>query len=288
MGKSSVPLDAQARAAAPGSFIELPDGFTHYELAGPAEAQVVVLVHGFSVPYYIWDPTFTALAAAGLRVLRYDLFGRGYSDRPKATYNTNLFDRQLLSLLDGLGLSAPVDLAGLSMGGAIVVNFADRHPERLRKLALVDPAGMPQPRPAAAGLLRAPVLGDVLMALFGKQFLLSSQGQDLHRQDHVNEFINKYRLQLHYAGFRRAILSTIRHGPIYDESAAYQRVGKQSRPILLIWGRQDQTIPFEISNKVRQALPNAEFHVIENAGHIPHYEKPEEVNPILVQFFKDM
>ena len=286
MVEHTVLLDAQARAAAPGSFIELSDGFTHYELAGPDEAQVVVLVHGFSVPYYIWDPTFTALAAAGLRVLRYDLFGRGFSDRPKVTYNADLFDRQLLGLLDALGLRKPVDLVGLSMGGAIVVNFADRHPERLRKLALIDPAGLPMPRPAIAGLIKAPLLGDLLISLFGMQFLLSSQGQDLHRQDNVSEFQEKYRVQLRYAGFKRAILSTIRYGPLYDETAVFQRVGAQLRPILLIWGREDRTIPFEISDKVRLALPNAEFHAIEDAGHIPRYEKPEQVNPILVEFFR--
>ena len=56
----SLVLDEQTRHALPGSFIALPDGVTHYELAGPAGAAVVMLVHGLSVPAHIWDPTFTA------------------------------------------------------------------------------------------------------------------------------------------------------------------------------------------------------------------------------------
>ena len=79
----------------------------HYELEGPADGQPVVLVHGFSVPYYIWDPTFPALAAAGLRVLRYDLFGRGYSDRPDLPYTMELFVRQLKDLLEALQVNKP-------------------------------------------------------------------------------------------------------------------------------------------------------------------------------------
>jgi len=47
-----------------------------------ARGPAVALVHGFSVPYYVWDPTAPELARAGFRVLRYDLYGRGYSDRP--------------------------------------------------------------------------------------------------------------------------------------------------------------------------------------------------------------
>ena len=59
-------LDDAARANLPGRFVRLPDGVVHYELGGHELGQPVVLVHGFSVPYYIWDPTYEALAEAGL------------------------------------------------------------------------------------------------------------------------------------------------------------------------------------------------------------------------------
>src|SRR5579859_5611209 len=77
----SITLDASERRNVPGSFIQLSDGVTHYELSGPDTGRLVVLVHGFSVPYYIWDSTFSRLVREGFRVLRYDEFGRGFSDR---------------------------------------------------------------------------------------------------------------------------------------------------------------------------------------------------------------
>ena len=81
-------LNAETRKDAPGKFVELPNGFTHYDLAGSRAGRLVILVHGFSIPYYIWDPTFHALADAGLHIIRYDLFGRGFSGRPDEIYRT--------------------------------------------------------------------------------------------------------------------------------------------------------------------------------------------------------
>ena len=53
------------RQAASGSFAHLSDGFTHYEIAGVGSSRTVVLIHGFSVPYYLWDKTFDPLGKAG-------------------------------------------------------------------------------------------------------------------------------------------------------------------------------------------------------------------------------
>ncbi|MEP6895446.1 MAG: alpha/beta hydrolase, partial [Chloroflexota bacterium] len=80
-------LNDDARKSASGSFAKLPNGFTHYELGGNESGEMVVLIHGFSVPYFIYDPTFNFLTKSGFRVLRYDHFGRGFSDRPRTHYN---------------------------------------------------------------------------------------------------------------------------------------------------------------------------------------------------------
>jgi pimeloyl-ACP methyl ester carboxylesterase len=279
-------LDEAARASAPGQFVELTGGFTHYELAGPADKTVVVLIHGFSVPLFLWDPTFAGLVDAGFRVLRYDLFGRGYSDRPDATYDLALFDRQLRELLDALDLTGPANLVGLSMGGAIAVGFTAQHPERVRKLALINPAGMPMRESLAVKLVRVPWLGEWLTDLFAERLIAATLAKDVYVQEKLEAFTAQYRVQMHYRGFRRALLSTLRHGPITTTAPAYETVGRQTCPVLLIWGRNDKTVPFPISEKVRAAIPRAEFHPIDDAGHIPHYEKPDMVNTLLTTFFR--
>ena len=123
-------LDDAARQQAHGQFIELSDGVVHYQLAGPPQGRTVVLVHGLITPSFIWDYNVPALTEAGFRVLRYDHYGRGFSDRPEVRYDRDLFDRQLLELLQRLNIEQPVDLVGLSMGGAVAVTFTDRHRSR--------------------------------------------------------------------------------------------------------------------------------------------------------------
>ena len=89
---------------------------------------------------------------------------------------------------------------------------------------------------------------------------------------------------MQYKGFKRAILSTMRNGMLESFYETYARVGRLKKPTLLFWGMDDKTVPFEYSKLILKAMPHAEFHAIENCGHIPHYEKPEIVNPILLEF----
>lgn len=281
----SLPLDATARQAAPGQFAALPDGTVHYELAGPSDAQCVVLVHGFSVPYYIWDPVFGPLVEAGFRVLRYDLYGRGYSDRPDTAYDQDLFDRQLWHLLPALGLEEPVDLVGLSMGGAIAVTFAHRHPDRVRKLVLMDPAGLPQKHPWVAKVVTAPILGEWVMDLLGDRFLVSGLRDDVHDPRNLPpDYMARYREQMQYVGFKRALLSTLRSGILTGAEEAYRGVGQQGHPVLCIWGLEDRTVPFALSQRVKELIPQAELRAIASAGHVPYHDQPQEVLAALVQF----
>ena len=67
----------------------------------------------------------------------------------------------------------------------------------------------------------------------------------------------------------------------------YKQLGKMDKPVLLFWGRDDMTVPFDHSDDLRAAVPQIQFHVVERSGHIPHYEKPDEVNPILLEFLRN-
>lgn len=279
-------LNHEARAATGSGVVQLPEGNTHYELAGPAKGVPVVLIHGFSVPAFIWDPVFAGLAAAGFRVLRYDLYGRGASDRPRGRYDHERFDRQLVELVKALDLGPNVDLVGLSMGGAIAVEATDRHPDLVRKLVLIDPAGLA--RPSGTNVARVPLLGELIFAMVGKPVLIRSMKHDFFRPGPMAEAMARYQdqhlAQLKTPGFLRALLSTIRHGPLEAMENTYQRVGNQERQVLLIWGREDRTVPFALSDRARDLLPNAVFHPIEDVGHVPHLEKPDLVNALLVDF----
>ena len=281
-------LNDTVRADLPGQFVKLPLGVVHYELSGPDEAPTVVLVHGFSVPYYIWDPIFEALTQAGFRVLRYDLYGRGFSDRPDATYNLDLFVNQLEELLPALDIRGPVDLVGLSMGGPIVARFANHHPDQIRSLILIDPEVAPVSTRRIFPL-NLPLVGEYLMTVYLAPVMLpKTQADDFYQPEKFPDWEARYRVQLEYKGFRQAILSTIRSQPDMVSLAEYAAVGKLNLPALLIWGREDKTISSSDMQQLEELIPGIEFHIIEEAGHIPQYERPESVNPLLVEFLNGL
>jgi pimeloyl-ACP methyl ester carboxylesterase len=213
--------------------------------------------------------------------------GRGYTDRPDITYNQACFDQQLADILYALGINAPVNLVGLSMGGAIAVGFADKHPELVNKLVLINPAGMPSKQSLLMRCITFRGVGEWLFDRFAEKLIVAALARDKYTRDKVPELEGKYRVQMQYRGFKRALLSTLRNGPIYAMAEAYERVGYHPRPVLLIWGKHDRTVPFKLSYKVRAALPKSEFLAVENAGHIPHYEQPESINRRLIRFLNN-
>ena len=162
------PVDARARREASGDVADLGDGQTYYEWRGPSRGPVVVCVHGLSTPSYVWAPLAVALALKGFRVLTYDLYGRGLSDRPAGVQDSAFFLRQLKELLENQQISSHVTLMGYSMGGAIATAYAARHPALVDKLVLLAPAGLGHRlSPFLEFCRRVPVLGDAAIRLFG-------------------------------------------------------------------------------------------------------------------------
>ncbi|MBL8022366.1 MAG: alpha/beta hydrolase [Leptospirales bacterium] len=276
-------LTEAERAGKPGSFVTLPDGVVHFETAGPVAGSHILLVHGFSTPYFIYDHVFAALVKAGFRVTRFDLYGRGFSDRPDVPYAPALFDRQLIGLLDHLGIKTTA-IVGSSMGGLITANFIRNHPERVTKVALIAPAGFPMELPFNAKLGRAPLIGDYVVRAFGDRIFLGNNKSGFERMP--DDFIERFREQMQFRGFKRAILSSLRNMPLESGESIFVDVGKLKKPTLLLWSRQDGVLPFSNSERALAAIPHAEFHPLEGTGHSPHYETPEKVIPLLLKFFE--
>ncbi len=280
-------LDQKARDSMDCSFALLEKGYVHYELEGNPLNPLVVLIHGFSTPSYTWAPTCQALHRAGFSTLRFDLYGRGSSDRPNLDYDIDLFVQQLKQLLDVLGIDQPYHLVGLSMGGPISATFANQHSDSLRSLTLIDPVVTNIFR-TGIGPIKLPVVGEILMTFYLAPFnLRQSQSDDLHHPETFPEWQAQYKDQMCYKGFRRAILSTMRCMAKEDTLGQYQQLAQKGLPVLIIRGEQDRTISFEDIQLLRATLPHHRFEAIPDAGHIPHYEKPEMVNSVLVEFFSE-
>ena len=124
-------MDDAARREAPGEFVTLSRGVTHYQWHGHVDGPVIVMVHGLSSASWVFSGLFHGLSLMGFRILTYDLYGRGYSDRPPGEQDKDFFVGQLEELLTALGIpeDKEICLFGYSMGGAISTCYAAKHPE---------------------------------------------------------------------------------------------------------------------------------------------------------------
>jgi pimeloyl-ACP methyl ester carboxylesterase len=118
------------------SMSEVSSNGSVYELSGPADAPVIVLIHGLGLNRHVWD-SYASRLAHRYRVLNYDLFGHGESFPPPGIPSLTLFSEQLLGLLDELAIDRCA-MIGFSLGGMINRRFAMDHPERLRALAILN------------------------------------------------------------------------------------------------------------------------------------------------------
>lgn len=278
-------LNNDTREGLYGEFIRLSDGWTHYEMKRTGEIGTIVLIHGNSSPYFSFDNNVAVLSEAGFRVLRYDIYGHGFSDRPEVDFDHFLHDRQLGELLDTLDIRGPVDLMGTSQGGSIAVYFTAHHPERVRKLALLAPLMDEFTGMNSLDLIKTPV-EDYFKTAFFDNMNLKSSADVFVFVEKLDGFQEKYRLQMQYKGWKRAKLSNMRKIDLETITRAFKTVGEQDRQVLLIWGELDKLIPEESVRRMVKVLANSEFRMIAGAGHIAHYEFPEVVNPILVEFFQ--
>lgn len=280
-------LDDSVRRASGGQFARLSAGYTHYAIGGIGNAgPTLVLVHGTTIPSLAWDRNVAELVGAGLRVVRYDLYGRGLSDRPAhARYDLDFYVRQLDELLAHLALEGPVDLAGFSLGGNIVAEFTRRHPDRVRRLALLAPGGVAD-LPLIARVAAWPGVGEYVMRVMGARQLRPSRRM-LRRPERHPELDDRYLASIRFRGSRQAVLDTLRRVPYTGYADNFRELGDLGKPILLVWGRHDAVVPFTASDRVRELVRPARFVIAEEAGHLASYEQPETVNAALAGFLHD-
>jgi pimeloyl-ACP methyl ester carboxylesterase len=236
------------------------------------------------LPHWTWDNQVKALTQAGFRVLRYDQYGRGYSDRPDLIYNQELYQKQLLELLDRLSLKEPANLIGLSLGGGTAITFTALHPNRVNRLILIAPVIENYRVPA---VLRYPIIGELIARTVGigiiEKRLFSLYG------DHpdAEKYHQLFSQQVSYRGFRQSLLSLLRHDALGDYTKAYDTVGRQERRCLLIWGTGDHEITQEMIKAIRSRMPNLDFEPVEGADHGIVFKEPELVNQLVVDFLTE-
>lgn len=272
-------------------YLELSGGVrVHYRVHGPQDAPALVLVHGFAASLHSWEPWVERLQGR-YRIISVDLPGHGLTRTPpdyvfSASSNAELIDE----LMHQLGVQR-FALAGHSMGGAVAVRYALRHPERLDALVLVGAAAWPSGEragrtPLVFQLLRNPLGRAALRYVNPRLFAQRGLASAYHDPALADEALVHRYVDLARAPGRRAMLTSGRNNSA-DAPLRPEDVAAIAAPTLVMHGEHDRIIAIGAGRALAAAIPGARLIAYPDAGHLPHEELPDQTAHDLDAFLQD-
>ena len=244
------------------------------------EGEPVVFVHGTPSHSYEWRHVVPEVEAAGYRVVTYDLLGYGLSERPldrdtSVTAQTDL----LVALLDELGLERPT-LVTHDIGGAVGQRMAVLHPDRVRRLMLIDTVSYDSWPSATWREIIANRL-DEYAAMSAEDFeeMLTRQLRmtvvdEAMPEDDLRTYLAPHRGALGRASFFE---HQVRHYDSRHTEELTDRLGELSLPVRILWGREDRWQPTHYAERLAADVPDAELVVVPGAGHFLMEDDPARV-----------
>ena len=289
---TTAPLELASTWGGTSQSIDL-DGPVHWVDFGGTSGPPVVLVHGLGGSYLNWVGIAPALARRR-RVVAIDLPGFGLTPAQGRDTSVN-HNAALLSRFVHEVLGEPVVLVGNSMGGMISLLLADRRPEQVLGLALVDPAlpnpgSRPDPQVAATFAMYAvPRVGELVLTRYTSRFsdrqrvlgTLALCFADTTRADpavtEASVELAAWRRSLpspevEFLGAARSLLRVLRGRRDYDRI-----IREVDRPVLLIHGTRDRLVPISAAHRAARLNPAWQTAFLDGVGHTPQLEAPQEV-----------
>ncbi|MGE0637034.1 MAG: alpha/beta fold hydrolase [Bacteroidia bacterium] len=252
-------------------FIEINGQQIHYRDEG--SGYPLVLVHGTSSSLHTWDAWVNELKD-DFRVIRMDIPAFGITGETK---ERNYTIENYVKFIDDFTTALGVDtfyLAGNSLGGEITWNYAYTHPERVKKMILIDAAGYKRtgPTPLAFIIAKNNVLNKVMKKVTPKRIIEKSM-HDIYYDDSkvTDSVVTHYFEMLLRPGNRQAFADRVK----VIKYEAEEKVNKIKTPTLIQWGKYDTWIVPEDAERFKKDIVGSEVKYYE-AGHVPMEELPEE------------
>jgi pimeloyl-ACP methyl ester carboxylesterase len=260
---------------------------TRYWTAGD-KGPVLLLIHGFGASVEIWQHNIESLAKF-YRVYAIDLVGFGRTDKHEGPYTPPFMVQFIDNALTALNLDK-VTLIGLSMGGGLSILYTLSFPQKVDNLVLVDSAGLGKEIIFSMRLMSLPFLGELMTKPSRKTTYLFFKPAVLNSQILKGAFTDLYYELFSLPGAQMAMLKVLRSmciifgvkKDVLKETMV--NLHRITSPTLIIWGRQDAIIPLKQAYYAKEKISNSKLHIVEQCGHMPNFEEPEEFNQLVLDF----
>jgi pimeloyl-ACP methyl ester carboxylesterase len=247
------------------------------------EGNPLLFVHGLGSNLSLWRETLDAFDNSH-RVLALDLPGYGLSGKKDVSGTMSFFADVVTGFLDERGLDT-VTVVGVSMGGQVGLTLALQSPERVRRLALVSPAGIEQFTPEEAEALKNATTAEGILNTTDEQVRQNTALNFAEWSDEHAWLIEQRHALSERDDFEGYARANARSVAGMLEGKVRDRLGEIDVPALVLFGAGDKLIPNQylhenmttkdVAERARTALPNATVHLVDDAGHLLMLERPE-------------
>ena len=249
----------------------------HEQGTGPA----ILFVHGFPLDHTMWEGQFDEFAATH-RVIAPDLRGFGQSDVSEETVSMEQFADDLYALLQAMNVATPIVLCGLSMGGYIAWEFVRKYPEALQGLILCDTKATAD---TAEGVTNREKMAKLVLR-HGPESISDAMLPSLickatfQERPELPQKIKTFIERTEVAGIVAALRGMAQRPDSTD------LLPQIDCPCLVLVGEDDQLSPVDVMRSIADALPDADFAVIEDAGHMAPLENASATNAVIRRFLQ--
>lgn len=266
----------------------------HVVTAGPEDGPPVILLHGFPEFWYGWRHQIAPLAQAGYRVVVPDQRGYNLSDKPSglAAYNQDVLAQDVLGLMDHF--DAPrATLVAHDWGGAVAWRTALQHPARVERLVVLNiphPVAMARALRTPAqlrkswyiGFFQLPWLPEAMLSRKDYAPLLVLLKRSCRAGAITRDELALYHEAYSQPGALSAMLAWYR--AVVRQPPAPPRTRTVDAPTLLIWGKEDKALGWEMAQPSVDLCRDGRLEIIEDAGHFVAMDAPERVNKLILGF----
>ncbi|HQQ97456.1 MAG TPA: alpha/beta hydrolase [Cyclobacteriaceae bacterium] len=269
------------------SYVQVRDSKVHIRMRG--NGAPIILIHGSFSALQTWEAWEQELSKK-YKTISLDLPGHGLTGpNPSHTYSTDDYTELVIALADQLKLDT-FYVAGNSMGGQVTLKLALRHPERVKKIILIDAAAFGRPisdanksRPFVFTLLQSDMVASVMTTITPK-FLVEYNMKQVYGNKERIQKKNTDRIfdLLLREGNRKATMERLRQ-PGRDISDSIQFIHS---PALIQWGARDAWIPLAQGQRLASLMPGSTLLIYDDAGHVPMEEIPAQTVADAINFLQ--
>ena len=251
----------------------------HYIQQGKGED--IILVHSIGQSLYTYRELISKLSSK-FRVTALDLVGFGYSEKPYYfNYTLDEMSDFIERFMEAMGMET-AHIFGFSMGAGYVINFAKRYPDKVGKVVLLSPGGITPEMPSSIRSIDSRLFGGIaarMINLKSVRKMLSECYFDL--TNHTEDVVDEYYKPIATPETKRVLRVCVGN---YDDEAVIHSLKSVTADTLLLWGNEDKWHPTDMANVFRTVMPNVNYTLVRNAGHLAHEEKAERVAQLIKQF----